>query len=171
MAAPMREILGKKFLVNCFSQWNLARSLHISAACQKNIRSGIPKGTINKSRALTYEEAQPPHRIGLRKSWNSWNTSSLKDEGENASQLTVEDAFIRKFIHGTWSRLFLSEVIIKRRHNMIICAGLVFRGVSARKMYFLLGYTESMLEYLLKCPVKLEIQTVESRKDVVFKYI
>ena len=54
---------------------------------------------------------------------------------------------------------------------MVIIAGLVVRTISARKMYFLLGYSEELLSYILKCPVKMEIQTVEERRDVVFKYI
>ena len=45
-----------------------------TAVCHKNIRSGVPKITQNRSKPLTYEEAQPPYRIGVRKSWNSWNT-------------------------------------------------------------------------------------------------
>ena len=40
-----------------------------------------------------------------------------------------------------------------------------------RQMYFLKGYTEEMLSYILKCPVRLEIQTVKDKKDVIFKYI
>lgn len=45
------------------------------------------------------------------------------------------------------------------------------QSVSARKMYFLIGYCEELLAYWLQCPVTLELQTVVDRKDVVFKYI
>ena len=54
---------------------------------------------------------------------------------------------------------------------MIILAGLVTRQIHPRKIYFLQGYTERLLSAFLKQPIKVEIQTVENRKDVIFKYI
>lgn len=87
------------------------------------------------------------------------------------AEIAVEDVFIRKFVTGTWHNLFVSEVIIKRQHNIIRIAGIIQRTVSARKIYFLLGYTEELLSFWLQCPVKLELQTVADRKEVVFKYI
>ncbi|CAG9815359.1 unnamed protein product [Phaedon cochleariae] len=150
-------------------QSNVARLLHTTSVCHK-VQSGRYRITPKKDLPLTYEMANPPHQIAHRKSWNSWNTSNL-DGGLRSSEIAVEDVFIRKFITGTWHSLFLSEIIIKRQHNIIRIAGLVYRGVSARKMYFLLGYTEELLSFWLQCPVKMEIQTVPDRKDVVFKYI
>ena len=96
---------------------------------------------------------------------------SLDDELVKTAELAVEDTFIRHFMYGTWHKLFLSELIIKRRHNMIILAGLVTRQIHPRKIYFLQGYTERLLSAFLKQPIKVEIQTVENRKDVIFKYI
>lgn len=95
---------------------------------------------------------------------------NLHEEGR-ASETTTEDMFIRKFMGGTWHRLLASEVIIKRRHNMIIIACLVFQAVPPRKMYFLSGYTEELLSTFLNCPVKVELQTVKDKKDIIFKYI
>ena len=83
----------------------------------------------------------------------------------------MQDVFIRKFIAGTWHNLFVSEVIIKRRQNLVVISGLVYRGIAARKMYFLQGYTEQLLANLLKRPIRMEIQTVESRRDMIFKWI
>ena len=91
--------------------------------------------------------------------------------GLRPAETVVEDMFIRKFMVGTWHFLFVSEVIIKRQHNMIRIAGLVKQSISARKMYFLIGYTEEMLSLWLQCPVKLELQTVPDAKSVVYKYI
>lgn len=91
--------------------------------------------------------------------------------GLRPSEMAVEDVFIRKFVVGTWHALFVSEIVIKRQHNIIRIAGIVSRTISARKMYFLLGYTEEFLSFWLQCPVKMEIQTVADKKDVVFKYI
>jgi small subunit ribosomal protein S24 len=72
---------------------------------------------------------------------------------------------------GTWHDLFESEVIIKRQHNIIRIAGIVRQSISARKMYFLIGYCEELLGFWLQCPVKLELQTVAEKKNVTFKYI
>ena len=97
----------------------------------------------------------------------------MAEEGfdARAAERTFDDILIRKFIKGTWPGLFASEVIIKRRHNLVVVAGLVFQDLTPRKHYFLIGYTEEMLSYLLKCPVKLEIQTVQERSHMVFKKI
>lgn len=99
--------------------------------------------------------------------------ANLVDEGieARAAERTFDDILIRKFIKGTWPGLFAAEVIIKRRHNLVVVAGLVFQQLTSRKHYFLIGFTEEMLSYLLKCPVKLEIQTVQERSHVVFKKI
>lgn len=91
--------------------------------------------------------------------------------GVRASETTIEDLFIRKFMVGTFHNLVCSEVIIKRQHNHIRIAAIMSRNITARKMYFLIGYTEELLSSWLQCPVTLEIQTVEDRKDVIFKYI
>nr|XP_023023421.1 28S ribosomal protein S24, mitochondrial [Leptinotarsa decemlineata] len=93
------------------------------------------------------------------------------DGGLRSSETAVEDLFIRKFVTGTWHDLFLSEVIIKRQHNIVRIAGIIHRSVSARKIYFLLGYTEELLSFWLQCPVKMELQTEADRKKVIFKYI
>ncbi|KAK7508024.1 hypothetical protein BaRGS_00000989 [Batillaria attramentaria] len=149
------------------------RGLRTTPCALKNVRAGVPKATVNRNKPLTYEQAQAPYRIGVTKGWNSWNTSNLYEEGFDgrAAELTFDDLVIRKFMKGTWPGLLASEVIVKRRHNLIVVAALVFRQMPARKLYFLVGYSEEMLSYLMKCPVKLEIQTVEDRNDVVFKKI
>jgi len=72
---------------------------------------------------------------------------------------------------GTWHSLFVSDVIIKRQHNLIRIAGIVKQAISARKMYFLIGYTEEMLSLWLQCPVKLELQTVNDPRSVVYKCV
>ncbi|KAK7112695.1 small ribosomal subunit protein uS3m-like isoform X2 [Littorina saxatilis] len=149
------------------------RGLRTTPCALKNIRAGVPKATIHRNKPLTYEEAQAPYKIGVTKSWNSWHSANLKGEGfdARAAERTFDDILIRKFIKGTWPGLFASEVIVKRRHNLVVVAGLVFQQMTARKQYFLMGYSEEMLSYLLKCPVKLEIQTVQERSDVIFKKI
>ncbi|EDW24416.1 GL24137 [Drosophila persimilis] len=151
------------------SQLHKSAALHTSAVCCR-VQSGRYRITTKRNRPLTYEMANPPHFIGHRKSWNSWNTSTLKDS-QRPSQTAIEDLFIRKFITGTWHALVCSEIIIKRQHNTIRVASIIRQGISPRKMYFLIGYTEELLSYWMQCPVTLELQTVADKKDVVFKYI
>ncbi|XP_072389985.1 small ribosomal subunit protein uS3m [Diabrotica undecimpunctata] len=150
-------------------QQNVSRCIQTSAVCHKT-QSGKYRITSRRDFPLTYEMANPPWQIAHRKSWNSWNTSNV-DGGLRPSETAVEDVFIRKFMVGTWQGLFGSEVIIKRQHNIIRIAGIISRAITPRKMYFLIGYTEELLSFWLQCPVKLELQTVADKKDVVFKYI
>ncbi len=145
------------------------REIHLTSMSAKCV-AGRYKVTTKQDRPLTYEMANRPQHIASRKSWNSWNTSSLVGV-ERTYDTTIEDFFIRKFIFGTWHRLFLSEVIIKRRANLIVISGIIVQSLTARKMYFLIGYTEQILSYILKCPVKLELQTTSDKKALVFKYI
>ncbi|CAH2261964.1 28S ribosomal protein S24, mitochondrial [Pararge aegeria] len=153
------------------SQWSpvFASQFHTSSALCRVV-SGKYRITKKRDRPLTYEMANPPHFIAHRKTWNSWNTSSLKD-GLRKSETAVEDDFIRRFVNGTWHGLVCSEIIIKRQFNHIRVAAIVRRAVSPTKMYFLIGYTEELLSNWIQSPVTLELQTVDSYKDVVFKYI
>nr|CAG4651467.1 EOG090X0I6M [Simocephalus serrulatus]SVE94608.1 EOG090X0I6M [Simocephalus serrulatus] len=145
------------------------RQFHASAACFK-VQAGRYKISQRRDKPLTYEMANPPHYIAHRKSWNSWDTTSLQD-GLRAAETSLEDVFIRRFMTGTWHDLFCSEIIIKRQHNLIRIAGLVRQGIPPRKMYFLLGYSEELLASWLQCPVKLELQTIERKEATIFKYI
>ncbi|XP_063705007.1 small ribosomal subunit protein uS3m [Culicoides brevitarsis] len=177
-----------------------ARAFHVTAACNK-IKAGRFRKTPKGDMPLTYEMANPPHYIGVRKAWNSWDTSNLSLgvkppgniwniadlvdyhtfkphgyegdvlEAHRAAETVIEDMFIRKFMMGTWHGLCLSEIIIKRQHNHIRIASIIRQGISARKMYFLIGYTEEFLSYWLQCPITLELQTTPDSKDVIFKYI
>ncbi|KAJ6637105.1 28S ribosomal protein S24, mitochondrial [Pseudolycoriella hygida] len=147
----------------------LSRQFHISPVCNK-VQAARYKITPKRDRPLTYEMANPPHFIAHRKGWNSLNVSSLEG-GIRPAETVTEDIFIRKFMIGTFHSLVCSEVIIKRQHNHIRIAVILRQGITARKMYFLIGYTEELLSYWLQCPVTLEIQTIADRKEVIFKYI
>ena len=133
-------------------------------------QAGRYKITLKRNRPLTYEMANKPSHIGVRKGWNSWNTSSLVGS-ERSSEVTIDDMFIRSFMNGTWHRLFLSELIIKRRANMIILNGICLQSITPSKFYFLIGYTEELLSHFLKCPVKVDIQTTSDRNALIYKYI
>ncbi|KAF6213554.1 hypothetical protein GE061_011274 [Apolygus lucorum] len=159
----------KNLLSSSSSSSVVSRSLHLSAPCEKK-QAGRYKKSPKGDKPLTYEMAYAPHHIAHAKSWNSWNTSNVQG-GIRPAETLFEDFFIRKFMTGTWHNLFLSEIIIKRQHNIIRIAGIVHRSLPPRKFYFLIGYSEELLSYWLQCPVKLELQTVADRKEVVFKYI
>uniref|UniRef100_A0A8C4R386 Mitochondrial ribosomal protein S24 n=2 Tax=Eptatretus burgeri TaxID=7764 RepID=A0A8C4R386_EPTBU len=147
------------------SLWHL-RSMHTSAACSKHFaaRVRVSKGT----KAVTYEEFNPPHQIAHRKGWLSQHTSNLDGE-EGAAKRTLEDVFIRRFMYGTFHGCLATPPVIKRRANILIICAIIIRRIPPFKYHFLATYTETLLSYLYKCPVKLELQTVEHKP--VYKYI
>ena len=149
------------------------RSVQTSCVNNKQVSARYTRcKTRNKSFPMTYEMTNPPYYIAVRKGWNSWNTSSLVGiERTQTSRVTIDDFFIRKFIFGTFHRLFLSEVIIKRRANLIIISGICHQMIPATKYYFLIGYTEQILSYILKCVVKMDFQITADPKALVVKYI
>ncbi|XP_041815857.1 28S ribosomal protein S24, mitochondrial [Chelmon rostratus] len=143
-----------------------SRSLHVTAVCCKNRAARVRVGKGDKP--LSYEEAHPPHYIGHRKGWLSQHTSNLKGEG-GAAERTVEDVFIRRFMFGTFHGCLVNELVIKRRGNLLVVCALMLQRLQPHKFYFLIGYTESLLSHLYKCPVKLEVQTVKDK--AVYKYL
>ncbi|TPP63241.1 Mitochondrial ribosomal protein S24 [Fasciola gigantica] len=147
------------------------REFHYSASLNKNTRAGVVRRTRNQSIPLTYEQTKKPHQIGVMKSWNSWNTSNLKGETLYTSEITLHDEFIRMFIKGTFPVAVESEVIIKRQYNIVRVAFLLSTRIQTTEAYFLMGYAEEMLSSILRCIVKLEVQMVTSKKDVIFRYI
>ncbi|KAM7540248.1 hypothetical protein Aperf_G00000042605 [Anoplocephala perfoliata] len=149
----------------------LRRPICTSSCLSKNTRSGVIRRTRNMSEALTYEQSKKPHQIAVLKSWNSWNTSNIHSEDHYTGVLTYQDFLIRLFIRGTFPTYVLSEIIIKRKFNEVfICFNLLNR-ISSNEFYFLVGYSEQMLSYLLRCPVKVEPRMILNPKDVIFRYI
>lgn len=68
---------------------------------------------------------------------------------------------------GVWKGKLGSEVVIKRQHNTIRIVAIV-TDMRGQPVYFLQGFSEELLSCLLKCPVKLEIQTADTL-DMTFK--
>lgn len=91
-------------------------------------------------------------------------------DGNRPAETALEDLFIRRFVTGTWHNLFISEIIIKRQHNLIRIAGIIQRTVHPSKIYFLTGYTEEFLSRWLQSPVKMEIVTA-LKEETTYKYI
>ncbi|KAM3600066.1 uncharacterized protein V6R79_016772 [Siganus canaliculatus] len=142
------------------------RSLHVTTSCCKNRAARVRVG--KGDRPLTYEQALPPHYIGHRKGWLVQHTSNLKGE-EGAAERTVEDVFIRRFMFGTFHGCLANEVVIKRRGNVLVVCALMLQKLPPQKFYFLIGYSEALLSHFYKCPVKLEVQTLQDK--AVYKYL
>ncbi|GAA6223649.1 28S ribosomal protein S24, mitochondrial [Lates japonicus] len=143
-----------------------SRGLHVTAVCCKNRAARIRVGKGDKP--VTYEQAFHPHHIAHRKGWLSQHTSNLKGE-DGAADRTVEDTFIRRFMFGTFHGCLANEIVLKRRGNLLVICAIMVQKIHPQKFYFLIGYTETILSYFYKCPVKIEIQTVPEK--VVYKYI
>jgi len=156
------------------------RQFQTSCVMQK-ISVGRYKVTKDKSNPLTYEQSVKPEWIGFRKGGHSHNTGQLegtflkKEEiGQDLPhKLLIEDLFIRKFIVGTFPNQLGSEVMIKRQHNIVRIAFILkreSRKTAPKTIYFLIGYSEELLSFWLKCPVRLELQSIESEMDMIYKY-
>lgn len=97
------------------------------------------------------------------------SSSGNLDGEDHAAERTLEDVFLRKFMLGTFPGCLADQIVLKRRANQVDICAVVLRQLPAHKFYFLVGYSETLLSHLYKCPVKLHLQTVPSK--VVYKYI
>ncbi|XP_067396363.1 small ribosomal subunit protein uS3m [Emydura macquarii macquarii] len=169
MAAPLggRSLAAARWSRGAFPgllPWS--RALQTTAVCHKNQAARVRGGKGDKP--VTYEQAHPPHYIAHRKGWLSQHTSNLDGE-DGAAERTLEDVFIRKFIYGTFHGCLANEIVLKRRANVLVICAVFLQCLPAYKFYFLIGYTEALLSYFYKCPVKLEVQTVPEK--VIYKYL
>ncbi|XP_074600291.1 mitochondrial ribosomal protein S24 [Brevipalpus obovatus] len=142
------------------------RNIATTSCLMRSKVAARPKRTKNQSNAVTFEELMPAHAIQLKKGFNSFNTSNLLGESRSG-ETAIEDLFIRKFMAGTWHKMLLSKIIIKRRANMIFLTGIFFLNRPPTAVYFLQGYTEGLLSYVLKCPVKMEILTTTDPEAMI----
>lgn len=145
-------------------------TFRLSNRIVRNTHATRPKKTNNNSVELTYEQSQFIEKLGITKSWNSWNTSNLQ-EGKRQAENSFEDYTIRKFLYGTFHGVLASEIIIKRRFNQIDISFLAKlpRGFYSQKVYFLVGYSEELLSCLFKCVVKIQPQTINNKRDLIFR--
>ncbi|XP_068012746.1 small ribosomal subunit protein uS3m [Melanerpes formicivorus] len=141
-------------------------ALHTTPACLKAraARARVGKG----DKAVSYERALGPHHIAHRKGWLSLHTGNLEGEG-GAAERALEDSFLRRFLYGTFPGILADEVVLKRRGNLLVLCLVLARALAPAKLYFLLGYSETLLSHFYKCPVRVEVQTVPAR--VVYKYL
>ncbi|CAM4636779.1 unnamed protein product [Lepidochelys kempii] len=169
MAAPLggKRLTAALWTRGAFSSLlPCSRAIQTTAVCHKNRAARVRVGKGDKP--VTYEQAHPPHYIAHRKGWLSLHTSNLDGEG-GAAERTVEDVFIRKFIYGTFHGCLANEIVLKRRANTLVICAVFLQRMPPYKFYFLMGYTETLLSFLYKCPVRLEVQTLPER--VIYKYL
>lgn len=145
-------------------------TFRLSNRIVRNTHATRPRKTNNNSVELTYEQSQFIEKLGITKSWNSWNTSNLQ-EGKRQAENSFEDFTIRKFLYGTFHGVLASEIIIKRRFNQIDISFLTKlpRGFYSQKVYFLVGFSEELLSCLFKCVVKIQPQTIINKRDLIFR--
>ncbi len=92
-------------------------------------------------------------------------------DSKRAAETSREDIFIRRFIVGTFNDLLASEIILKRKLNTINISFLLTfpKGFQINKAYFLIGYSEELLSSMLKSVVKIDLQTVYKKNDLIFR--
>lgn len=151
------------------------RSVSTSAFLFKN-QAGKYRSTVDRSQMLTYEMAQKPHHIGIRKSWLSWHSQNLEEFRQTQPYQVAQDEIIRRFVRGFLHDFIVvdgREFVIKRRGNCVYVAGFLqySRRLDVRKIYWMFGFTEEFLSNLLKQPVKLELQFVPTEATLAYNYI
>ncbi|KJH39951.1 hypothetical protein DICVIV_14139 [Dictyocaulus viviparus] len=139
-------------------------------------QAGKYRSTVDRSHMLTYEMAQRPHHIGVRKAWLTWHSQNLEGFRQSQPLVVVQDEIIRRFIRGFFPQNVVisgEEIVIKRRGNIVVVAGFLqySRRLDIRRIYWMFGFTEEFLSILLKQPVKLELAFVESEADLAYNYI
>ena len=163
------KCLKESLNLQCSVFSNQTRLISTTAVLNKR-KAGRYKTTKTRTFGLTYEQSFKPDMIGVTKSWTSFNSANLW-EGLRRGETLVEDILIRKIITGFWPQFVVGDIIIKRRANVIFIAFFVNVKVSREKIYFLAGFTEQILGYLLKCPIKIELETSTGPKSLIVKYI
>uniref|UniRef100_A0A0N5ARU0 28S ribosomal protein S24, mitochondrial n=1 Tax=Syphacia muris TaxID=451379 RepID=A0A0N5ARU0_9BILA len=157
------------------SKVSFNRFLSTTALLCKN-RAGKYKATIDHTKMLTYEMAQKPHHIGVRKAWLSWHTHNLEEFRQRQPYQVAQDEIIRRFVRGFFIDFIPAdgrEIVIKRRGNCVFVTGFLHYGVflHSRKIYWLYGFAEEFLSLVLKQPVKLEMQFVPDQKSLAYTYV
>lgn len=163
--------LSQRFFSHSSTCGKLARTFSTSSHLSKNLRAG--KIHNPKNFPVSYEVTWPPDAIGVKKAWNSWDTTNLHGE-KGSPSVIFEDIFIRKFLEGTFPTMYqeTTPIVIRRRQNLIdisiwmkespVTKGIVEKGIP--RLHFLHGYSEELLSRFLKCPVKLDIHCVDFDK-------
>ncbi|XP_033929864.1 28S ribosomal protein S24, mitochondrial-like [Melopsittacus undulatus] len=165
MAAPA-VVRALRALPHICAVPNGTRQLHSSPPCLKARAARVRVGKGDKP--VTYEQAHGPHYIGHRKGWLSLHTGNLSSE-LGAAQRVLEDAFVRRFLRGTFPGALLAPPVLRRRGRALLVSAQVSRALPPARLLFLQGYSELLLSALHSCPVRIEITTL--RAPAVYKHL
>ncbi|KAK6022390.1 hypothetical protein OSTOST_11918, partial [Ostertagia ostertagi] len=102
----------------------LRRDIATSSRLDKN-QAGKYRATVDRSRLLTYEMAQKPHHIGVRKSWLSWHSHNLEEFKQSQPLMVVHDEVIRRFVRGFFPQnVVISGEEVSFHYTLIECMNL-----------------------------------------------
>lgn len=98
-------------------------------------------------------KSKTPQAVGKLRTWDSrWAVPSRGRRAKKLlSDLTFDDMFIRKFVRGTFPITDDNPVIVKRKENIVNVTFLL--RLDPTNMYFLIGYSETLLSQWLGCKV------------------
>lgn len=161
-------VFGRKLLFSSSVSNVIGRNFHASSVSMSK-RAGRIRQSKLRNKPISYEGAFKPERIQHQKGWLSFNTGNLHGE-KNAHKMAYEDMIIRRFLTGTFYRLTTSEVVIKRRLNILEISMFVNPKGSVTKYQFLSTYTEEFLSKFLRYNVKVHL-LVTTEDDMIYKYI
>jgi small subunit ribosomal protein S24 len=152
-----------------------ARAIFTTPSLCKNV-AGKYRSTPNRTQMLTYEMAQRPHHIGVKKAWLTWHTQNLEEFRQMQGVAVAQDEVIRRFIRGFFPQNIViegSEIVVKKRGNVVYVTGFLHhsRRLDIRRIYWMFGFTEEFLSILMKQPVKLELQFVEKVEDLAYNNV
>lgn len=80
-----------------------SRQFHVSPICERT-QAARYKITPKRDRPLTYEMANPPHFIGDRKAWNSWNICKL-NQRIVVNRICCK-CFVYPFLQRAWKTVY-----------------------------------------------------------------
>ncbi|KAF8365969.1 hypothetical protein PRIPAC_83798 [Pristionchus pacificus] len=159
----------------CNSTLSLRNELFDQAA--ENDEQGVMRMQLSfihdSKQLLTYEMAQKPHHIGVRKSWPTWHSQNLEGWLDKAAStlcsvlsfrqsqplVVAQDEIVRRFISGFFAQ------------NLVVFSNEYSNRLDTRRIYWMFGFAREFLSQLLKQPVKLKLAFVENEKDCAYNFI
>lgn len=132
-----------------------------SAVCAKNRAAGV-QGAQGDKQLATRRHRPRTASLAHGKGRLPLHAGDL-DGGDHASQRTLEDVFLRKFMQGTIPGCPADKMALQRRANQADICALVLRQLPAHGFYSLVGCSETTPSHLYKCPLWLRLQAVPSK--------
>ncbi|KAF8367981.1 hypothetical protein PRIPAC_85810 [Pristionchus pacificus] len=127
---------------------------------------------------LTYEMAQKPHHIGVRKSWPTWHSQNLEGVRQSQPLVVAQDEIVRRFISGFFAQnlvVFSNEVRYLvydgGEDTMTDIETILLKPTGHSSHLLMFGFAREFLSQLLKQPVKLKLAFVENEKDCAYNFI